>query len=142
MDASRELLTAMLNALRSEPAVTSLVGNRIVDRPQGRDGKPAAGYPYISVGPSTGLPADADCIVAEELSLQLDVWTWGADSSFASSQCRELASAIKRVLHEAEFDLTDNALVTLTWELTRILDDPNPAIRHGAVQFTAIVETP
>ena len=142
MDASRELLTAMLNALRADTAVTAKVGQRIVDRPQGRNGKPAAAYPYISVGPSTAVPDDAACITSEELTLQLDVWTSGDDNAFASSECRDIAAAVKRRLHNADFTLSENALVTLTWELTRILDDPNPAIRHGAVQFTAIVETP
>jgi hypothetical protein len=142
MDAGTELLRSMLDALRATSAVTDLVEDRISDRPQGRLGTPAAVYPYISVGPTTSIPDDFDCLDGEEITLQLDVWTSGDDVAFASVQCREISDIIKRRLHNADLVLAENALVTLTWATTRILDDPNPAIRHGAVQFTATVETP
>lgn len=142
MDAGTELLRAMLDDLRATPAVNDVVQGRIFDRPPGRAGKPSAGYPAISLGPSTSIPDDVDCIDGEEITVQFDVWTTGDDVAFASGQCREIANAIKRRLHNADLTLTVNALVTLTWSLTRIIDDPNPAIRHGVVQFTATIETP
>lgn len=142
MDASTELLRSMLDALRSTPAVNDVLQGRIFDRQPGRSAAPIAAYPHLSVGPSTSIPDDFDCLDGEEITLQLDIWTSGDDVAFASSQCREIANNIKRRLHNAELALTINALVTLTWSLTRIIDDPNPAIRHGAIQFTATVETP
>lgn len=144
MDASVELVRAMFDRLRADSALMALLGGaaKIVDRQRDRDGKPTAAYPYLSLGPSTSIPADFDCLVGEELTIQLDVWSTGSEGAHGSVECRNISSAVKRALHEQELPLTDNALVTLTWELTRILDDPNPAIRHGAIQFTAIVETP
>jgi hypothetical protein len=142
MDASVELIRSMLDRLRADATVTQMVGDRIVDRPSGRVGSPTGGFPYISVGPTSSIPADFDCMDGEELTVQLDIWTTGDNGAFASVDCRTITNAVKRSLHNADLALADNALVTLTWELTRILDDPNPAIRHGAIQFTAIVETP
>jgi hypothetical protein len=142
MDAATELLRAMLDALRATASVNDVLEGRIFDRQPGRNGSPVAAYPHLSLGPTTSLPDDFDCLDGEEITIQLDVWTSGDNSAFASTQCREISDAIKRRLHNAELPLTVNALVTLTWAGTRILDDPNPAIRHGAVQFTATVETP
>lgn len=143
MDASLELLTAALNTLRATGAVTALVGQHIYDRvPEKQDGTPNVPYPYISVGPSSSIPDDFDCVDGEEITVQLDVWTSGDNEAYGSAQCRQISGAVKRALHDAELPLTVNALVTLQWETTRIVDDPNPAISHGVLTFTATVETP
>lgn len=143
MDASLELLTAALNRLRTTTAVTADVGQRIFDRvPEQQDGAPSVPYPYISVGPGSSIPDDFDCMDGEEITIQLDVWTSGDNDAYGSAQCRRISGAVKKALHNAELDLTTNALVSLQWETTRIIDDPNPAVSHGVVTFTATVETP
>lgn len=143
MDASLELLTAALNALRASASVTEYVGQGIFDRvPERQDGTANVSFPYISVGPSSAIPDDIDCVDAEEITFQLDVWTSGSDDAFGSTQCRKISGAVKRALHDVELPLTVNALVTLQLETMRIVDDPNPAISHGVLTFTATVETP
>lgn len=143
MDASLELLTAALTRLRATSTVTDFVGTRIFDRPPAdQDGTVSVPFPYISVGPSTSIPDDFDCMDGEEITVQLDVWTSGANDAYGSVQCRKITSAVKKALHKADMSLTTNALVTLQLEVLRIIDDPNPAICHGVVTFTATVETP
>lgn len=143
MDASLELVTAALNALRASSSVTEHVGQGIFDRvPERLDGTPNVSFPYISLGPSSAIPDDIDCVDAEEITFQLDVWTSGSDDAFGSTQCRKISGAVKRALHDVELPLTVNALVTLQLETMRIVDDPNPAISHGVLTFTATVETP
>ena len=143
MDASYELILAVINRLRATAAVTAFVSTRIYDRvPEDQSGTPNVAFPYVSLGPSSSIPDDYDCLDGEELTLQLDVWTSGSGEAYGSVQCRKICSAIKRALHDVDLTLTTNALVAIQWELTRILDDPNPAITHGAIQFTATVETP
>lgn len=143
MDASYELILAAINRLRATTAVTTLVGTRIYDRvPEDQSGAPAVAFPYISIGPSTSIPDDFDCMDGEEVTIQFDVWTSGSGEAFGSVQCRKISGAIKRALHDADLTLTTNALVSFQHELTRILRDPNPAITHGVIQFTGTVETP
>jgi hypothetical protein len=139
MDAGLEFINAVFDRLRSTAAVTALV-RQFYDVPptDQSTGAALAAHPYVSNGPTTSIPDDYDCISGEEVTLQLDVWSL----STSTAEVRAICSAIKRTLHDAELTLTTNALVTLQWELTRILDDPNPAIRHGAIQFTATIETP
>ncbi|MET3924604.1 DUF3168 domain-containing protein [Devosia sp. 2618] len=143
MDASFELILAAINRLRATPAVTSLVGTRIYDRvPEKTDGTPNVAFPYISMGPSTSIPDDFDCMDGEEITIQFDVWSSGSGEAFGSVECRKITGAMKRALHDVDLTLTTNALVSLTHEMTRTLRDPNPAITHGVIQFTATVETP
>ena len=143
MDASLELLTAALTRLRATTAVTDFVGTRIYDRvPENQDGTPNVVFPYISVGPSSSVPDDFDCMDGEEITIQFDVWTSGADDAYGSAQCRKISGAVKKALHDVELPLAVNALVTLQLEVLRIIDDPNPAISHGVVTFTGTVETP
>lgn len=143
MDASLELLTAALTKLRATAAVTAFVDTNIFDRvPEQQDGTPSVPYPYISLGPTSSVPDDIDCLDAEEVTFQIDVWTSGSDDAFGSTQCRKISGAVKRALHDVELPLAVNALVTMQLETMRIIDDPNPAISHGVLTFTATVETP
>lgn len=145
MDASFELLRAVFDRLKATTAVTTLVpATRIFDRaPLDALGKVNAPFPYITAGPSTSIPDDFDCLYGEEVTIQLDVWSSGAGEAASTVECRKICGAIKRALHDVDdITLTVNALVSLQWELIRVLPDPNPAIKHGVVQFTATIETP
>lgn len=143
MDASYDLILACINKLRANAAVTAFVGTRIYDRvPEKKDGTPNVPYPYISMGPSTSIPDDYDCLDGEEITIQFDIWSSGADEAYGSVECRKIMGAVKRALHDTDLTLTTNALVSLQMELMRVIDDPNPAINHGVIQFTAQVETP
>jgi hypothetical protein len=145
MDPSAELLIAVLQRLRTTPAVIAFVpADRIYDKaPTNLKGEVAAQFPYITTGPTAAIPDDFDCVGGEEITIQLDVWSSGAGEAASTAECRKICNAIKRALHDVDdIVLTVNALVTLQWELTRVLPDPNPAIRHGVVQLTATIETP
>ena len=143
MDASFELIKAMMDRLKTTPAVTALVGQRIYDRvPEKQNGTPDVPFPYVSLGPDTSIPDDFDCMDGEELTVQFDVWSSGSGDAYGSVQCRKICGAIKKALHDADLSLQTNALVSLQYEMRRIIDDPNPAITHGVIQFTATVETP
>lgn len=143
MDASFELIKAMMTRLKASLEVTAFVGQRIYDRvPEQQNNSGDLAFPYISLGPDTSVPDDFDCLDGEELTIQWDVWTSGDGEAYGTAQCRKICGAVKKALHDAELSLTTNALVSLQFELRRIIDDPNPAISHGVMQFTATVETP
>ncbi|MGV8830342.1 MAG: DUF3168 domain-containing protein [Devosia sp.] len=148
MEPTYELQLAALNALRASAALTAIVGTKIYDRvPE----KLAAGIlvadvasPYISFGPVTVIPDDADgsdCIDSEEITFQIDVWSWGPGLAYGSIQARQIAGLVKKTLHKADLVLTTNALVSIRHELTRILRDSDGVTNHGVIQFTALVET-
>lgn len=140
-DASFELIKAMMDAMKADTSVAAFVGTRIYDRvPEKQDGTPNVPYPYISLGPDTMIPDDFDCIDTEEITIQWDIWTNGNGEAYGSVQCRKICGAVKKVLHGADLSLPTHGLVSLEFELRRILDDPNPAISHGVMQFTAQID--
>jgi len=149
MEPTYELQLAALNALRASTALTVLVGAKIYDRVPERL---AAGVlvadvtsPYISFGPVTSIPDDADnsdCIGSEEITFQIDVWSWGSGIAYGSVEARQISGLVKSILHKADLQLTSNALVSIRHELTRILRESDGQTNHGVIQFTALVETP
>lgn len=145
MEPSYDLQLAALNKLRAVAALTAIVGNKIYDRvPEKLAGGalvPDVTSPYISFGPVTSAPDDADCIDGEEITFQIDVWSWGAGLAYGSVQARQIAGLVKKALHKADLDLSTNALVSIRHEMTRILRESDGVTNHAAIQFTATVET-
>ncbi|MBJ6986942.1 DUF3168 domain-containing protein [Devosia sp. MC521] len=145
MEPSYDLQLAALNKLREVAALTAIVGNKIYDRvPEKLSGGalvPDVASPYISFGPVTSAPVDADCIDGEEITFQIDVWSWGSGLAYGSVQARQIAGLVKKALHKADLDLSTNALVSIRHEMTRILRESDGVTNHAAIQFTATVET-
>ena len=92
---------------------------------------------YVSLGPMDALIDDADCIDGEVHSMQIDVWSRAVGGK---GICKKIVDAVKRALHNADIELTDNALVEINLELYRILDDPDGLTKHGVLQFRVAVE--
>lgn len=132
-----DLILAVRTALLADPVVSGFIGTRFYDPPPSGQ---VAQSPYISLGPTSINPDDADCIPGDEITFQLDVWTWGAGEAHSSVQCRKICSAVGRLLHRAELPLNTNALASLELVLTRIMRDPDNVTNHGVMQFTAVVE--
>jgi hypothetical protein len=144
MAPDHDLIKACMDAMKADPEIAAKAGNRVYDRPLD---KPAAqlgiASPYISLGPTSNLPASVgDCVDGVEITLQWDVWSWGAGEAYSTVECRTIVERIRRVLDDAELALTDNALVTLTYELSSVVRDRDGITTHGLIQFTGIVETP
>lgn len=137
-----ELIAAIIARLKADATVAGYVADRVYDRvPETKDGKPDARSPYIAFGSTTSTPEDADCIAAEEISIQIDCWSIGEGEAYSSAEVRKLARAVKQSLHEAEFTLTTNALASIQHERT-ITTRERGVTNHAAVQFIATVETP
>lgn len=138
MDPVFELKKALIDRLKATAAVTALVpAIRIYDRPP--DGTKTS--PYISFGPSDATTDDAECIDAQEVTFQIDIWSWGAGEAFGSAEVTKIAGAVRTALHEAEFALDVNALATLTHRITRYQRESDGATNRAIVSITAMVES-
>jgi hypothetical protein len=146
MEATYELQLAALNRLRASAELVAMVGTKIYDRvPEKLSAGvllPDVASPYISFGPVTSIPDDADCIDGEEITFQIDVWSWGAGLAYGSVQARQIAGLVKKALHKADLALATNALVSIRHELTRILRESDGVTNHAVIQFAALLETP
>lgn len=92
---------------------------------------------YLSFGPCDVVAEDADCIAGAEITVQIDAWVRGPTRGV---DCRRVVDAIKTCLHEAELELTDNALVEMRVDFRSVRDDPDGLTKHGICQVTAMAE--
>lgn len=133
MSAGKDLWGAMLQAMKADAELVSMVDgifDKVPTNPWG------AKQAYISRGPFYGSPEDADCIGAQEITVQIDIWSrapnrWTMD---------DLIQRVRSILHEQELELSGSALATISVRLWRNTDDPDVNQQHGVVQIVAIVE--
>ncbi|MEX5600704.1 DUF3168 domain-containing protein [Pseudophaeobacter sp. C1-32P7] len=132
MSASVELQTAIYNALLADAGVAALVGDRVYDgAPSNRE------YPCITFGPMDSVPDDMECITASSETVQLDIWS---REQGRLRPCKEICSAVKKALHDADLGLTVNALVQIRTEGMRVFLDADGRTAHGVVTVMAELE--
>lgn len=133
MSASRAFQKAVVAALKADATVASFVGARVYDM------APAdAGYPYLSLGPSSTVPDDDEGIEGREETLQIDVWD---RSNGLMHPCRAIADAVYAALHEVTLSL-DGAYANVETNVTlmQVFADPDGLTAHGVVQVTGMIE--
>lgn len=131
MDAMLELQGVITSTVKGQSP--QLAGGRIYDRvPED------VAFPYISFGPSDAINDDAECIQADEITFQIDVWS----RTPGFPEVKQLARDLRNLLLGANIQLTSNALVTLEHSSTRVFRDPDGLTSHAAMTFTAVIEEP
>lgn len=138
MDPVYELQVEIVQRLRADPAVIGLIGTKTYDNPPTNDAGEVAPslFPYVSVGASTMKPDNAECIYADNVMFQLDVWSIDPPKK----QMRDIAEAVRRALRDWEPTLSDNALVSFEYDGTTYIQDGD--INHAAIRYTALIEQP
>lgn len=135
MSASRALQKAVVAALRGDATLANFVGARVYDM------QPAdAVYPFVSLGPSSFVSDNDECIEGREETLQIDVW---ARDNGLMHPCRAITDAVYGALHEATLSL-DDPYANVECNVTlgaQVFMDPDGLTAHGVVQITAMVET-
>ncbi|MBX4992896.1 hypothetical protein ABID08_002069 [Rhizobium binae] len=138
MDPVFELKAAVIGRLKADAALAAFVAGNVFDRPP--DGaKPS---PYISMGPWDATTDEADCIDGMEINMQIDCWSWGGGEAFSSAEVSKIAGAVRSALHEAEFELSTNALATISHRITRYQRESDGATNRAIITVTAFVELP
>lgn len=132
MSVSRELQTAIFDALVADADVGAIVDDRIHDgHVEGLT------YPCVTFGPSDSVEDDRECITGSIETVQIDCWT---RSSGRLGPCKDLVDAVKAALHKADIELDVNALVQITVSGKRVFRDPDGITAHGVLTVEAILE--
>jgi len=131
LDPSLDLQEAIVQTLRSDPDMNSLVAGRVYDSV-----KASTTFPYVSVGPDVVTQDDSSCFEAYDIAVQIDVWS----RAKGQPEMKRIAGAVRAALHNAELALDDFALVSLQHEITRYLMDPDGSTNHGVVSLRALID--
>lgn len=132
-DRQQAVLSAILAALESDPALAALVGRRIYDAPPARAIMPAIGIRLVS-----GLDASSANTEAQLLTFDLDVWdryALGADLSGP----RAIMGHIRRILHMQPLTVAGISVLTLRCTTARgPVRDPDEIALHGIVTLAVL----
>lgn len=93
---------------------------------------------YISIGPADAHEDEADCVIGLESTIQIDVWS----RAVGAVECKKIVDLVRRAFNHQSLTLTENALVDVKVELTRVFPDPDGQTHHGVVQITFLIEEP
>jgi hypothetical protein len=131
MNVELELQGSIVQQLKADPVVTSLINGRVYDNPPAN---PV--FPYVSIGPVDSNQDDADCILGLEVAQQIDCWS----RATGFPECKKLVDAVRSALHDYSPDLDSNAVVFFEHRTTRITRDPDGITSHGILGFEAAIE--
>ena len=92
-------------------------------------------YPFASMGPSNWIPADAECIVARDYSLQIDIWHNHTSKGATEDIVDDVAAAL-----DGFADTLRLTMHTIRVRQAFTRDDPDGVTKHGIVLIEAMVE--
>ena len=107
------------------PALTAVVDNA----------KEGTVYPFASMGPSNWIPADAECIVARDYSLQIDIWHNHTSKGATEDIVDDVAAAL-----DGFADTLRLTMHPIRVRQVFTLDDPDGMTKHGIVRIEAMVD--
>lgn len=94
-------------------------------------------FPYCTLGPIYGVQNDAECIEADEWTVQLDIW--GQIPKWDKLKISMLAGKVRRAL-KGWSDTDAVTMHPLSVQAPRVMDDPDGKTVHAVVMVEAMVE--
>lgn len=125
MRAGRILRQIVIARLRDQ-----IPGVPVVDKPTQK-----TPLPYIVLGPSYWVSADAECIEAREVTLQIDAYDEATNKGRLEDLTDDIATALRGWADEVALTMHP-----LEIEAVRVTDDPDGVSVHGMVTVRAMVE--
>lgn len=125
-DSTLALQEAIIAALARSSAVRRLVGERIFD--EAPHGTP---FPYVSLGPETAGPFEAQEVDGWDAFMQVDSWT----ETPGRVEVRRIMAAISGALHDAPLALRGHHLVMATLQFQTTVPEPGDVHMHGVQRF-------
>ena len=125
MRAGRALRQVVIARLRDQ-----IPGVPVVDKPTEK-----TPMPYIVIGPSYWISADAECVEARDVTLQVDAYDSASNKGVLEDLVDDITTALR--------GWADTSVLTmhpLSVTMVRVMDDPDGKSLHGVVQVEAMVE--
>jgi len=129
-DSTIEVQRAIVAAVRADPALGALIGDRIFARPRWD-----AVFPFISFSGMLGQPWDTDDGFGWELFLTLDSWS---RTDAGPLEATEIMSALGDLLHDGHLTLATQNFVSMRLDGARLLLEPDGKTAHGVQRFRVL----
>lgn len=106
------------------------LGGRVLDK-----AVEGTAFPYATMGPSYWIDDVAECVLAREVTIQVDVWDVVSNKGACEELTDDIATAVR-----GWADIALLTMMPLRVSLARVMDDPDGEHVHGMVQIEAMVE--
>lgn len=95
-----------------------------------------AAFPYVVIGEDTHAPFDTDDSLGAESTVTIHVWS----RYRGKKEAKELQATIYNALTRAELSIDSHDLITIEFEYSDVLLDPDGITRHGVQRFRCLTE--
>ena len=106
------------------------------DVPTDINGLPAVTYPYVVVGEDTHVPWDTDDSTGSESTITVHIWS----RQRGKKETKHIQGLIYEALNRYEMTVTGYHLVTMEWDYSDSVRDPDGLTYHGTSRFRTLVE--
>ncbi|WP_181149658.1 DUF3168 domain-containing protein [Ensifer aridi] len=114
-----------------------LVADETITWPVFDRADPQQDMPFIELGPEDVQEDDDECITGTNHLFQIDLY----HNQAGMAALKDMMGAVKRSLHNYPGELTDNALHSIRFVRSTVLQEPDGINYHGVVQFEALIES-
>lgn len=128
-DSTLALQAAIVSALKAAGVVPA---ERVYDRPPQN-----VTFPYVSIGPETAFPWEAQNLDGFDVTIQVDTWS----RQPGRVEARQIMAAISAALHGQPLMVHGHALVMAALEFQTALDDPDGLTVHGVQRFRFVTHS-
>lgn len=130
MSGAFEVQKALYDALSTDSDVGSVTQDVYDYVPQGSI-KDDSDFPYLVIGEDTAAPWDTDTWTGAEWTVTLHAWS----RYRGQKEVKEIQDACYNLLHRLDLSVTGYNTVTVEWEFSETLMDPDGLTHHGVQQF-------
>lgn len=95
-----------------------------------------AAFPYAVIGEDTHVPFDTDDSLGAESTVTIHVWS----RYRGKNEAKEIQAAIYDALTRQELTIDGYDLITIEFEYSDVLLDPDGITRHGVQRFRCLTE--
>lgn len=95
-----------------------------------------AAFPYVAIGEDTHVPFDTDDSLGSESTVTLHTWS----RYRGKKQAKEIQALIYDALTRKALALDAHHLITIEFEYSEVVLDPDGITRHGIQRFRALIE--
>lgn len=106
------------------------------DVPVDVKGQPAVAFPYVVIGEDTHIPFDTDDSLGSESTLTLHTWS----RYRGKKECKEIMALNYDALTRQSLAVDGYDLITIEFEYSEVVLDPDGITRHGVQRFRALTE--
>jgi len=119
---------AMYQAIKADPGLDPLIGDRVYDEPP-----ESASYPYVVIGEAVETPDNEVAAYASRVAATLHVWS--AYQGFR--EALDIAGHLVRLFDHQPLTVPGRGVVAVRHEQTVTLRDPDSDLRHVVIRFAA-----